>query len=416
VLCICAIAFFKSPAGSEAVANALAGVQGTALENQLRTPTALGLMLPPAIRGMFAAIMLFALISTDCTMMHSWGTIFVQDVVVPLRKHPMPPRMHVNLLRVAVVGVALFAFCFSALLPQTTYINMFLAITGAVTAGVGACIIGGFYWKKGTTAAAWAAMIGGALVAATGETLTQTWKRWLYPWLAVNAEGFLDAANKVLLAISATIPNLDWNINPNEFFLNRMWISCFAVVVAIVAYLLATFLTYRQDFNLDRMLHRGPWAVAGDEKIAESAMTRRRFSFKTLIGITPEFTRGDTAISMSLFLYRIAWFIVFAIITVWNLPPSWRWPEGRWIKFWHITCIWLPFIIAVVMVVWFTWGGIKDIRALFVRLETARRDAADDGTVVGHHNLADAPGAAPAPGTATLSDGRQRELGVARGG
>jgi SSS family solute:Na+ symporter len=116
-------------------------------------------------------------------------------------------------------------------------------------------------------------------------------------------------------------------------------------------------------------------------------MTRGKFSFARLIGITPEFTTGDKAISMSLFLYRIAWFAVFAIITVWNIPRSWRWPEKWWINFWHVTCIWLPFIIAIVMVVWFTWGGTKDIRELFVRLRTAQRNALDDGTVAGHANL-----------------------------
>src|SRR5688500_1425255 len=86
VLCICAIAFIRSPAG-EAVSNALAG-QTPALQNQLRTPTALGLMLPPVIRGMFAAIMSFALISTDSTMMHCWGTSFVQYIMVPRRRRP----------------------------------------------------------------------------------------------------------------------------------------------------------------------------------------------------------------------------------------------------------------------------------------------------------------------------------------
>jgi solute:Na+ symporter, SSS family len=294
VLCICAIAFLATPHGSSAVADALSHVKGTALENQLRTPTALGHMLPPVIRGMFAAIMLFALISTDCTMMHSWGTIFVQDVIVPLRKRPMEMRQHVNLLRVAVVAVALFAFTFSALLKQVTYINMFIAITSALTAGLGACIIGGFYWKKATTAAAWTAMIGGAGIAVLGEVLSLSWRSSLYPWMAANAGGVLQSANWLLRdVISAAIPNLNWNINPDAFFLNRQWIWCFAVLVAIAGYLIVTYLTYRQDFNLDRMLHRGPYAIAGEEKIAESAMGRRRFSFKTLIGITPEFTRSD---------------------------------------------------------------------------------------------------------------------------
>src|SRR5688572_12462979 len=323
VLCICAIAFIRSPAG-EAVSNALAG-QTPALQNQLRTPTALGLMLPPVIRGMFAAIMLFALISTDCTMMHSWGTIFVQDIVVPLRKRPMETRQHVNLLRYAVVGVAIFAFTFSALVPQTTYIAMFLAITSAVFMGAGACIIGGFYWKRGTTAAAWAAMIGAATVAVVGETLAQTWQPWLYPYLAANTPGFLSSTDSLLRGISSVIPNLNWHINDSAFFLNRMWITAFAALTAIIAYVTTTWLTYRQPFNLDRMLHRGPYAIEGEYKIADSAMGKRKWSLKTLIGITPEFTSADKAISLSLFGYRIAWFVVFAVITIWNLPPSWRW-------------------------------------------------------------------------------------------
>ena len=398
VLCICAITFLRSPAGGAAVSEALAGVKGTALEHQLRTPAALGLMLPPVIRGMFAAIMLFALISTDCTMMHSWGTIFVQDVVVPLRKHPMGMRQHVNLLRAAVVGVALFAFCFSVLVPQTTYILMFLTVMAAITAGAGACIIGGFYWKKGTTAAAWAAMVSGALVSSAGWTMNQTWKGWLHPWLSKNVPEFLVKADYVLRdVISATIPNLDWNINPTTFFLNGAWISCFAVIVAIVAYVGVTWLTYKRDFNLDQMLHRGPYAVEGDEKIAGSAMTKRRFSFKTLLGITPEFTRGDMAISLSLFGYRIAWFVVVAAITLWNIPRSWRWPERWWINFWHVTCIWLPLVMAVVLVIWFTWGGLKDIRELFVRLRHVERNPEDDGTVW-HGEATDTAGPTPPAG------------------
>jgi len=189
--------------------------------------------------------------------------------------------------------------------------------------------------------------------------------------------------------ISATVPNLNWDINPNAFFLNRQWIWCFAVVVAIASYLIATLLTYRADFNLDRMLHRGPYAIPGEHKIAESAMTRRKFSFNRLIGITPEFTAGDKTISMSLFLYRIGWFVLVAVVTVWNLT-AWKWPEHWWIGFWRVTGIWLPFVIAIVMVVWFTWGGLRDITELFQRLRTVRRDVLDDGTVVGHENLDDA--------------------------
>lgn len=385
VLCICAIAFLNSPAGAEAVNQSLAAVKGTALENQLRTPAALGHMMPPIARGMFAAIMLFALISTDCTMMHSWGTIFVQDIIVPLRKKPLEMKEHVNLLRWAVVGVAIFAFVFSLTFNQTTFINMFLAITGAMFFGAGACIIGGFYWKKGTTAGAWTAMLAAAVVSITGGACVQLWKPYFYPYLSQHAPDFLKSLDGVLRAISDTIPNLRWNINPTEFFLNGIWVSFFAVVAAIIGYLLVTWLTYKQDFNLDRMLHRGEYALPGESK-AQSTQVKRRFSWKLLLGITDEFSATDKAISLSLFGYRILWFIVFATITIWNIVPAYRWPENWWISFWHWTTIVLPFGISAVMVVWFTWGGLRDIRDLFRRLEKVQVNPDDDGTVVGHHN------------------------------
>jgi SSS family solute:Na+ symporter len=41
----------------------------------------------------------------------------------------------------------------------------------------------------------------------------------------------------------------------------------------------------------------------------------------------------------------------------------------------------------VVTGIWFTWGGLRDMRRLFSRLRTQRINALDDGTVIGHRNL-----------------------------
>ena len=158
ILSICAYCFLhhaRFSDGAAAARQTLSQIDNPALRTQMEVPAALGLMLPVVIKGMFAAIMLFALISTDATMMHSWGTIFVQDLIVPLRKEPMGTRQHLLLLRLAVAGVALFAFLFSLFFKQTQYINMFFAYAGALFSGAGAVIIGGFYWKKGTVAGAW---------------------------------------------------------------------------------------------------------------------------------------------------------------------------------------------------------------------------------------------------------------------
>ncbi len=375
-----------------AVQHTLAGVHNKELHTQLQLPVALALMLPDGVKGMFAAIMLFALISTDCTMLHSWGSIFIQDLVVPLRKKPMTTRQHLFVLRASVVGVALFAFCFSALYTQGQYILMFFAIAGAVFAGAGAAIIGGFYWKRGTNAGAWGAMLAGAVVTVIGFTLEQSWKRDTYPWLAQHMPGMLHHSGVALAAFSRHVPALGWQLTPSRFPFNGQWIFCFAIFAAIAAYLVLSLLTYREPFNLNRMLHRGPYA--SPEEAAVKAGIPRKFSIKALVGITPEFTRGDKAISLSLFGYRFLWFIAFVIITAWNL---WHpWPMHWWVNFWYLTGVLLELVLGVIVTVWFIWGTTVDLRRLFRALDLVLRNPLDDGTVVRHHNL-DEPGPSPEP-------------------
>jgi len=124
--------------------------------------------------GAFAAVMLAAFISTHDTYLHSWGSIFVQDVWLPLRRKPFTEAQHLRALRLSICGVAVFIFFFSLLFKQSQYIFLFFAITGAIFAGgSGAVIIGGLYWKRGTTAAAWAAMLTGSGIAVGGIVLHQ---------------------------------------------------------------------------------------------------------------------------------------------------------------------------------------------------------------------------------------------------
>jgi len=41
----------------------------------------------------------------------------------------------------------------------------------------------------------------------------------------------------------------------------------------------------------------------------------------------------------------------------------------------------LPFVIALLTLVWFTIGGVRDMRDFFSALKTTTRDASDDGRV-----------------------------------
>ena len=103
-----------------------------ALVSQLRTPAAASVMLPAGLLGLFAAALIGAFISTNDTYLHSWGSIFIQDVVQPLRGRPLSTRQHLWLLRFSIFGVAVFAFIFSMLWTPSQYVSMFLALTGAI--------------------------------------------------------------------------------------------------------------------------------------------------------------------------------------------------------------------------------------------------------------------------------------------
>ncbi|MBD3220943.1 sodium:solute symporter, partial [bacterium] len=110
----------------------LALVDREAIRSQLRAPLVLVEVLPHGLLGAFAAVMLAAFISTHDTYLHSWGSIFVQDVLLPWRGgEPLSQRAHLTALRWSIVGVAVFIFLFSLLFRQNQYIFLFFAITGA---------------------------------------------------------------------------------------------------------------------------------------------------------------------------------------------------------------------------------------------------------------------------------------------
>ena len=71
--------------------------------------------------------------------------------------------------------------------------------------------------------------------------------------------------------------------------------------------------------------------------------------------------------------------IVFIGIVIWNL--FYPWPENWWTVKFFITTLLIPGIIAVISTVWFMWGGIRDMRRLFIDLENRKADAGDNGQI-----------------------------------
>lgn len=112
---------------------------------------------------------------------------------------------------------------------------------------------------------------------------------------------------------------------------------------------------------------------------------QRKLSLGRFIGFDENFTLGDKFIAGALFAWSMSWFLVMVVGTLWNLASPW--PAAWWSLFWHIAGVGIPAVMALVTAVWFTWGGLRDMRDLFRRLNAHRVNNLDDGTVVGHQNL-----------------------------
>lgn len=356
--------------------------------NQMSIPVALRKLLPTGITGIFCALCIFLLISTDTTYMHSWGSIIVQDIVVPLRKTPLTPHQQLRLLRLTIAGVAVFAFLFSFFFAQVDYILMFMAITGALyMGGAGVCIVGGLYWKRGTSAGAFSGLISGSFLAVSAFIMQKIWTPTVYPWLERN--GLLDGATRFFEGASSPFePYVVWRVTPDRFPINSQETLFITIVVAISLYVVVSLLTCRRPFNMERLLHRGAYRVDGDKIVVREKVTLRT-AFGKVIGINSEYTKGDKALAWSVFLYSFVFqfLILFIGTIIWNTISPW--PEYWWALRFKYTMIWLPCAIGLVSSIWFTWGGIWDLRRLFRRLAEKENNVLDSGRVVGHVSAED---------------------------
>ena len=322
---------------SENVKIVLEGVTSDTIKSQLTVPLVLTHFLPKGLMGAFAVAMLAWFISTHDSYLHSWGSILIQDVVMHVRKKKFTPQQHIRMLRIAIIGVAIFIFFFSLLFKQSEYIFLFFAITGAIFGGgAGAVIIGGLYWNRGTTSAAWCAMITGAVIAVGGIIIHQI---------------------------------------INDFFINGMVFFFIAMVSSSIIYVVVSLFSKKDKFNMDKLLHRGKYVIKEETKIITAEPARGL----KILGMGKEFTRGDKLIYIITYIWTFCWTAVFIIGTVYNLTQDVS--DLVWLKFWHVY-IWINIIMSVIVTIWFTIGGLHDLKFMFNRLGTMERDEKDNGTVL----------------------------------
>ena len=324
------------------------------LRSQMRGPIVLSTVLPIGLLGAFAALMLAAFISTHDTYLHSWATILIQDVIMPFRDKPFDKDTHLKVLRYAIFGVAIFIFLFSLLFQQNQKIALFFAITAAIFAGgSGAVIIGGLYWKRGTTSAAWTAMIVGAFISVGGVLVKQISSDWLLDLSSYSA------LKGMLIYIR--------DINGQEYWGSSMGLSALSYIGVSLA-------AKKEPFNMDKLLNRGKYAIEGETKVVNE---KTELGWKIFM-MGKEFTKADKLIYILNYVWTGMWTLVFIIGTAYNLYNDVS--NAAWMSFWK-NYIFIHIFMATITLIWFTIGGFNDLKIMMAKLSSDHRDHEDDGWV-----------------------------------
>ena len=379
LLSLAVLAYLRHPqhaADAAAVHDIVDRIKDSATRDQMLGPVAVTHLLPIGIRGLLCSTLLMGIFSTDGMHLHSWSSIMIQDVILPLRKNPLGVKQHLLLLRLGIVMVAFLAFVFGALFRQSELVGMWFGVTQAIfCGGAGAALLGGLYWKWGNTAGAWVGMITGSFLSLAGIVIRQPFWNELHaaPW-AVPIVNHMGA----------------------HFPLNGQYIGLVASASALTLYVVVSLLTCREPHNMDRLLHRGAYAVEADR--VPPGVSLRRFDLAKFIGIDHQFTRSDRWLTMGMFWWNIAWLVVFVIGC--TIQVFHRISTGAWTEFWLWNVIWIPLPLGVVTTIWFSIGCTKDMRTFFRTLRGERVDTADDGTVSRAQDLT-VPEPAPAGVTAS---------------
>lgn len=329
------------------------GVVGNVARTQMLVPTAINHILPHGLIGLFCAMMVAALISSSNAMTHAWGSVLMQDIILPLRKKPLSTNSHVWALRASVLTVAIITFLLSLLIKPTQSIMQCLALFGSLWLGAaGAVILGGLYWSRGTSRAAFVTLIFGMVTGVLMLTITQWWTE-IVPHVA-----FLPDSVRSL-----------------ESFPIKGQVSYLLTALAsILVYAVVSMLDKQRPHDMEKLLHRGKYVIP-DELLAHDQPVA---GWQRIFGITRMFKLEDRITAyflMGYFLLSLLVFIVGMIIGVLKHPT-----EDQWAGFWAVYLV-VQVCLLVISTFWLGIGGCRDLARLIRSMRSSERDYGDTGEI-----------------------------------
>ena len=355
---------------------------------QLALPAVMREMLPTGLVGLFCMLILLFILSTDDSRIYSASSTLVQDCIVPFYKTgTLSTEKHIFYIRLVSIGVGVFFLFGSMFMAQLDYINLFINVMyGMWLGGCGPMIIFGLYSRFGTTAGAWCSLLSGMCINLCGILFQRNWAAHIYPYL--ERSNLVEPVGRILESISSPFsPYVVWKMNRLKFPINSYEIYFIAMVTSLVIYCVVSYLTCKKPFNLDRMLHRGKYAIEGEKKI-KVEWSFRTFMLK-ILGITPEYSTADKIIACSVFGYAFIYRFIITFLLVAVCSIFYKFSVEFWGNYFLITFLIIPGIAALITAVWFGIGAVIDLKRLFRDLANRKANPLDNGMVEGNVSVAE---------------------------
>ena len=157
------------------------------------------------------------------------------------------------------------------------------------------------------------------------------------------------------------------NINGQEYWAISMGMSA-------ISYVSVSLLGKSSSFNMDKLLNRGEYAVEGELKIVNKDT---QIGWKIFL-MGEEFTKTDKIIYLLNYAWTGLWTIVFIVGTIYNLSNDVS--NTSWMNFWK-NYLYVHIVFSIFIIIWFTLGGLNDLKVMLTKLKTDYRDHQDDGWV-----------------------------------
>jgi len=126
---------------------------------RMATPYYLSGVVPPVLMGFLLAGLLFADVSTTDQYILSWSTSIVNDCIIPFKKKPFSTKAHINAVKKTIVVLCILFFFCGIVYRPTMPLWEFMWLCANIIGGTGIAVLAGMYWRRATTAGAYAAVL-----------------------------------------------------------------------------------------------------------------------------------------------------------------------------------------------------------------------------------------------------------------